>query len=164
MRKLEKIPTFKQVRLEVGGLLNTILLSKRKALIKSAFKKLNCIVTGACMCDLVCKEWEQDIFPGFELGRQLVTSHAMQWIKERFRNTPQWDEYVGALYADLFESLYADIHPSTFNIAGMENEWDVQSFQPILEKSFFKEVQNEIIRARRSRAKKRENQYKAYVS
>lgn len=105
------VKSVKELLNEVNKLSRTILLSSNKTDITKAFKRLMCLLTGQCVCD-ICKTWDTNVFLLFEFGRCLVPPRFMQLVKERHYNTKRWN-YVLPLYMELFNTIYEDISPDT---------------------------------------------------
>lgn len=106
---MSKAKSVKEVLSEVEQMSQTVLLSTRKIEITKAFKRLICLTSGQCVCD-ICDTWDKDLFIVFELGRCLVPPRFMQLCKERHYGTKRW-AYIEPFYKALYKSLYADIDP-----------------------------------------------------
>lgn len=91
--------------------MRTILLSSNRRDITRAFRGLECLVRGKCICDM-CPGWPDDVGILYEFERCLVPTRFLQLIKARHIHTKRW-EYVQPLYASLFQTVMQDVLPDT---------------------------------------------------
>lgn len=110
MRPTTKHSSYNAVSNAVSEATRIILDTTDKRAIVEAFKDLQCIVTGTCICD-TCDTWDQYAV-SYEFARCLVPTRFMQLAKERHHGTHRWT-FVGPLYKELFSTLYADIDPES---------------------------------------------------
>lgn len=115
-----KFKSVKEVIKKTEQLSNIILLSNNKDKIIKAFETLKCIITGKCICYL-CETWDKNIFVVFEFGRCLCPPTFFQLIKAKYIKTDKWS-YIQPLYKDLYDTLYEDINPDTYDMASLEEE------------------------------------------
>ena len=117
---MNKLKTYKQVTDNIHTNLKNILTLTNKKVIQQSFERIECIITGQCICDS-CNEWDSNILIIFELGRCLISSKILQLIKHRHVSSKRW-LYIEPLYNKLFLQLYNDILPNTGDIASISEE------------------------------------------
>ena len=115
-----RFKSIEEVIKKTESLSNIILFSNDKDKIIKAFETLKCIITGKCICDL-CETWDKNIFVVFEFGRCLCPPTFLQLIKAKYIKTDKWN-YIQPLYKDLYDTLYEDIKPDTYDIASLVEE------------------------------------------
>jgi len=108
---VKKVDSINDAIEKANTLYEIILLSRRKREIIKAFKDLLCLITGKCICDM-CESWDKNTYIVFEFGRCFVPSRLMQLIKERHFGTKRW-EYIQPMYAQLYETVYEDLDPTS---------------------------------------------------
>lgn len=111
MAPLAKVATLAELQERTDALMRTILLSSNRRDITRAFRGLECLVRGKCICDM-CPGWPDDVGILYEFGRCLVPTRFLQLIKARHIHTKRW-EYVQPLYASLFQTVMQDVLPDT---------------------------------------------------
>lgn len=142
---------------KVEELSQTILVSTRKAEIVKAFKTLECIIKGPCLCD-TCDSWGE-LMLTHEFGRCFVPSRFFQLVKDRHQPSKRWDAYVQELYTSLFRTIYDDIDPSNNNKV-IHSEFDqecVYKLPPSLVKSTKELVASERMKRLKKQLKKSKN-------
>jgi hypothetical protein len=117
---MHKFKTVEQVIKKAEQLSNIILFSNDKDKIIKAFAIIKCIITGSCICD-ICKTWDKNIFVVYEFGRCLFPTRFLQLIKAKYIKTDKWS-YIQPLYKDLYDTLYEDIKPDTYDMASLVGE------------------------------------------
>ena len=122
--KKKQVKTRKDLEELIRKHIDVLLTSGNKAHITASFSKLECLITGQCICDL-CPEWDVDHGPLYEFSRCLIPTRILQMIKDRHYNTKRWS-YVLPLYSSLFEKLFDDILPTTGNMVYLEEEKKVK--------------------------------------
>lgn len=117
-----KLKTVKSVYEESNRLQETILFSGNKKDITEAFAKLQCMITGKCICES-CPEWEKDTMVVYEFGRCIIPTRFLQMIKELHYESPRWS-YIQPLYRDLIGLLYEDLSPDApvYSNGDLENQ------------------------------------------
>jgi hypothetical protein len=102
---MDNINNQKEMLVEVARHQKTILFSRRKDEISSAFKRLECIATGKCISSTA-----KDIDLVFEYVRCIIPSRFFQLIKELHASTNRW-QYIQPLYRQLYAIIYEDLNP-----------------------------------------------------
>jgi hypothetical protein len=121
---MDRVKSVKELQERINHLLRVVLVSGNKRDITAAFKALECLITGSCICDL-CPEWDKDVEILYEFSRCLVPPRILQLIKSRHSRSKRW-EYIQPLYASLYEKLFDDILPSTPHMADVKYEQKVK--------------------------------------
>jgi hypothetical protein len=127
---MNKVKSIKELEELVNNLHKVIILSGNKREITKAFKHLECLATGACICDL-CPEWDKNTYILYEFSRCIIPSKIFQLIKEMHYNTKRW-AYIKPLYISLYEKVFDDILPDTPNIASIEDEQKARCYIKIV--------------------------------
>lgn len=122
MNNKRKFKTVEQVIKAANSISRTILFSNDKTKIINAFKIIDCIVKGECVCDS-CDSWDSDMSIVFEFGRCLFPTRFFQLVKATYSKKDEW-QYIKPLYSNLYNTLYEDILPDTPNIASLQSEAD----------------------------------------
>ncbi len=100
------------LRIEVESHQKTIIFSRRKTELVSAFRNLICIANAECVdLDLDNKAWSNVDFV-FEYVRCFFPTRFFQIAKEIHYGTKQW-VYLQPLYRELFHVVFADISADT---------------------------------------------------
>ena len=118
--KLQKVKDRRELEERTNHLISVITESGNKRDITRAFRELECLITGSCICDL-CPEWDKDTYVVYEFSRCIVPTHILQLFKARHYNTKRW-VYVLPLYTSLYEKLFDDILPNRPTLASLNYE------------------------------------------
>lgn len=118
--KKDKVKSIPELEELVNSLHKIIIHSGNKRDIIKAFKKLECLSTGSCICSF-CPEWDKNTDILFEFSRCIIPSRIFQLLKARHYNTKRW-VYIKPLYTSLYEKVFDDILPNTTNIASIGAE------------------------------------------
>jgi hypothetical protein len=146
-----ELSTPKKVYKALDACMELVLISTKKNEIVNAFKRMQCILVGKCICD-ACPEWEKNHGPDdipllvMETGRCLVPSRFMQLVIDKHLPTKRWS-YIQPLYTELFNELYSDILPtieSPISNGELEDQkWCNHKISPTLIKKSLLSIKNE---------------------
>lgn len=117
---MHKVKSVTELEERTNALIQVILQSANKRDLTKAFREIQCLITGSCICDL-CPEWDKDTYVVYEFARCIVPTKILQLIKSRHYNTKRWI-YIEPLYTSLYESLNDDILPTTSLKASLDDE------------------------------------------